>query len=122
MRELKQDVDGQDPEEVKKFHQEQLVKKMKEESELSLRALKDHIRQNHCKKNNEEWWPISVSLGTFFAFNKEFVLTQPLRDIGLGPSLYLLTLKALGKMFFILTVLNLPCMYFFISGSEHLDT
>jgi hypothetical protein len=49
---------------------------MKEESEMSLRALKDHVRQNHSKKNNEEWWPILISLGSFFAFNKEFSLTQ----------------------------------------------
>mmetsp|Transcript_32988 Transcript_32988/g.50481 ORF Transcript_32988/g.50481 Transcript_32988/m.50481 type:complete len:131 (+) Transcript_32988:1290-1682(+) len=40
------------------------------------------------------------------------------RDIGLGPALYLLTLKSLGKIFLSLTILNIPSFIFFYSGTE----
>lgn len=42
-----------------------------------------------------------------------------LKDLGLGPSLYLLTLKAFGKLFLGITILNLPVMYFFMCGTEN---
>ena len=67
---------------------------MEEESKLCLRQLKDHIRQNHPKKNNEEWWPLSTPIGSIF--NSDSEISEPLKDIGLGLSLYLLTLRALG--------------------------
>jgi len=44
LREMKNEIDQHNPEEVKKFYQEQLIRKMQDESQMSLRALKDHIR------------------------------------------------------------------------------
>jgi hypothetical protein len=41
-----------------------------------------------------------------------------MQDIGLGASLYILTLKSLGMIFLVLTLLNIPALYFFYSGNE----
>ena len=41
-----------------------------------------------------------------------------MQDIGLGASLYILTLKSLGMIFLLLTILNIPALYFFYSGDE----
>jgi hypothetical protein len=84
---------------------------------MSLTKLKNHIRQNHPKKTNEEWWPILSSTGSFFNF-KNIEIPEFMQDIGLGASLYILTLKSLGMIFLLLTVLNMPALYFFYSGME----
>lgn len=97
---------------------DKLMDRLEEEQTISLIQLKNHIRQNHPKKNNEEWWPICSSPGAFFSFEEKREIPDFIRDIGLGASLYLLTLKALGKIFLALTILNLPAVYFYWSGTE----
>ena len=86
-----------------------------------MNQLENHIRQNHPKKNNKEWWSFTESPGAFFSFDQKRHIPDFIRDIGLGPALYLLTLKALGKIFMLLTILNLPAMYIFSSGAEKYD-
>ena len=98
-----------------KQSQNDLRDKLEEESNLSLTKLKNHIRQNHPKKTNEEWWPILSSTGSFFNF-KNIDIPEFMQDIGLGASLYILTLKSLGMIFLLLTILNIPALYFFYSG------
>lgn len=39
------------------------------------------------------------------------------KDIGLGPSLFLMTLKALSYLFLLLTILNLPLYFCFYAGN-----
>lgn len=38
-------------------------------------------------------------------------------EIGIGPSLFLLTTRSLIYLFLILTLLNLPVMYFYYHGN-----
>lgn len=40
------------------------------------------------------------------------------RKIGLGPSLYLMTVKSLCCFFFLMTILNVPVYYFYYSGGQ----
>ena len=42
-----------------------------------------------------------------------------MKDIGLGPSIYLLTLKALAKLFLVLTLINIPVAWLYYSGQEN---
>ena len=39
--------------------QDTLITRLKEESVLSLKALKNYLRENHAMKNNNEYWPMS---------------------------------------------------------------
>jgi len=88
------------------------------EQELSVTKLKNHIRQNHPMKTNDEYWPICLGTGQFISLEEKRDIPDFIRDIGLGPALYLLTLKALGKIFLALSILNIPALYFFYNGTE----
>ena len=47
--------------------------------------------------------------------NKE--VPEHLKELGLGPSMYLIFLKGLTRIFIILTLVNLPLLLIFVSGS-----
>ena len=64
-------------------------------------------------KNNDESWPICLSAGEFISIEERQDVPQFVKDIGLGASLHILTLKAMFKMFLILTIINLPTMFFY---------
>ena len=55
-------------------------------------------------------------IGSLFSLQYDSLETNFLKDIGLGPALYLLTMKALGQIFLILTIINLPAMFIFSRG------
>lgn len=40
-----------------------LISRLKEESVLSLKGLKNYLRENHAMKNYNEYWPMSQSSG-----------------------------------------------------------
>ena len=84
---------------------------------LSLSALLNYIRQNHPKKTNLEFWPILENTGSLFSLGSAKI-PKVLKDIGLGASLYLLTLKAFCVLFFIMSILNIPVFMIFNSGNE----
>ena len=109
---------GMTPAEIKDVQVNDIIERIEEEQELSVGQLKNHIRQNHPMKTNEDPWPISVGTGAFFSFEAKRNIPECLKDIGLGASMYLLTLKALGKIFFFLSIFNLPAMWVFYSGTE----
>ena len=67
---------------------------------------------------NDENWPIGQSSGAFLSFEAKPHIPDYLKDIGLGASMYLLTLKSIGKIFVFLSIFNIPAMYIFFSGTE----
>jgi hypothetical protein len=67
---------------------------------------------------NEKWYPICMGSGSFFTAKGKRDIPEFIKDIGLGASLYLLNLKALGKIFLALTIFNIPALYCFYSGTE----
>ena len=64
-------------------------------------------------KNNDESWSLCLSAGAFISIDEREKIPQFVKDIGLGASLHILTLKALMKMFLILTIINTPAMFFY---------
>ena len=68
--------------------------------------------------SNDETWPIGQSSGAFLSFEARRHIPEYLKDIGLGASMYLLTLKSLGKIFVFLSIFNIPALYIFLSGTE----
>jgi hypothetical protein len=56
--------------------------------------------------------------GSLLNFKLHREIPKVLKDIGLGASLYLLTLKTFKNLFLIITVLNIPIYMIFSSGNE----
>ena len=82
--------------------------------------MNNHIRQNHPNKTNEENWSIFESIGNLKDYSSENDhIPKILKDIGLGASLYLLTLKSFARLFLILCFINLPlCILYSMSTSD----
>lgn len=89
------------------------ITQLKDES-LSLEQLMNHIRQNHPMQSNEVKWSLLEPTGHLLTLKKEMKIPKLLKDIGLGASMYLLTIKMLSFYFLFLTVLNLPVMILYL--------
>ena len=96
--------------------QNELLERVQQEQDLSLKQLYSHINEQHPYKSKDEPWPLFSDTGTFLNFSLLQNIPELLRDIGLGSSLYLLNLKAFGIIFLVLTIINFPAMYFYASG------
>ena len=70
---------------------------------------------------NDEKWSLMESTGNLFNFKEKRNIPKLLKDIGLGASLYLLTLKAFMWLFLGLTVLNFPILALYGSGKENIN-
>ena len=86
--------------------------------ELSYSQLQNHIRQNHPKLTNEDHWPLNTPMGKLFNFSANREIPAILKDIGLGASLYLLTLKTYAFFFLFIAVLSTPMLMIYMSGNE----
>ena len=60
---------------------------------------------------------MSTSIGELVSFEKNRKIPKILKDIGLGASLYLLTIKTFAMFFAILTVINIPIFVILYSGN-----
>lgn len=69
-------------------------------------------------KTNEENWPLLEHTGHLFSFSKKRKIPKILKDIGLGASLYLLTIKSFAWYFLLMSFLNIPLFLFYMSGNE----
>jgi hypothetical protein len=71
-------------------------------------------------KNNEERWSIWENPGNLMSTRLKDV-SELVKDLGVGPAIHLLTYKAFIKLFLALTILNLPMMYIYHSGSANFE-
>ena len=73
---------------------------------------------------NDENWSLLESTGNLINLKVKRNIPKLLKDIGLGASLYLLTLKSFTLLFFVLTIINMPVFFLYNSGkeTENLDT
>ena len=67
-------------------------------------------------KNNEDTWPLWESLGSLTNLDWNAKTPKILKDIGIGASLYLLTIKAFAGIFVILSIINIPIFVLYSSG------
>ena len=67
-------------------------------------------------KNNEDTWPLWESLGSLTNLDSSKKTPKILKDIGIGASLYLLTIKAFAGIFVILSIINIPIFVLYSSG------
>jgi hypothetical protein len=85
---------------------------------MSYKQLQNHVRQNHPMKSNEENWSLNEDTGNLFNYTQKRKIPKILKDIGLGASLYLLTIKSFIWYFLLMSILNIPLMILYMSGNE----
>lgn len=108
------------PDKLKKEY----LQHLETQSKLSVAGLQKFILANHPKQvesENQEYknWSIWADLGLLTnccCINRK--INKVNKSIGLGPSLFLLSLKAYMKLFFVLSVLAIPSIIVLASGNE----
>ena len=79
-----------------------------------------HPRDRYNQEEFKGWCDADISYIPFWCdplvWQDEWV-TPVAREIGLGPTLFLMTLKAFMWLFLFFTVLNIPLMIFYASGN-----
>ena len=86
---------------------------------MSLTFLNDFIGSNHAMESIGKYWPMATSSGTLLSMKKKREIPKFMMDIGLGPSIFLLTLKSLIVVFLMLTIINLPAIWIYYSGDQN---
>ena len=89
-----------------------MIEKMHKDQELSHYKLEEHIHQHHPMKGLNKPYRLCTNLGSF-----QGNLIEPIaKDLGVGSTLYLLTLKSLIKLFLTLSIINAPVMWVYSHG------
>ena len=96
----------------------EIKQKLLKENDLSVINLKQHIMQNHSKRNIDQNWSYCKSTKTLFDWTGDRKIPQFMKDVGLGPSIYLLTLQNLSRLFMFITLIHLPVFFLFYAGDE----
>lgn len=109
---------------LQKLKQEYLAY-LKSQSSLSVAALQKHILANHPKQVDDKTfeyknWSICETIGSLI--NCSCCIQRRIhkinRSLGLGPSLYLLSLKSYLMLFFIASILAIPSVIVLTSGDQ----
>jgi len=64
------------------------------------------------------WWSSELGFMPILdsQVNEAEWVTKEAKELGLGPVLYLYTMKALAYMFLVFTILNIPLFMFYVNG------
>ena len=89
---------------------------------MSVAKLKNHIRQNHCKETNEKDFSLFENIGDLVEYEHGKDIPPILKEIGLGASLYLLTLKAFTKLFLVLLLINVPMIVLYFQSENAFES
>ena len=100
---------------VPKSAHESYMEYLKNLSHLSATTLEDHIKQKHPTRINPETeeygnWSICEDVGSLLNFNccVKRRVTRVQRSLGVGPSLYLLSLKSFIQLLVLICLLATP--------------
>jgi hypothetical protein len=61
---------------------------------------------------------MKIGLDEYMSFGNKKQIPEILRELGIGPSMYLLLIKGLRNLYLMLTLINIPIMYIYASGQE----
>ncbi len=105
-----------------------------DEEELSYIKLVNHINLNHPSTEEGERFSICEYIGSFPFFFccfktktntrlavEEIDIPRVAQQLGLGPTLFLMTTKSLAWLFFLLTLLNTPILIFYAQGNMNFN-
>lgn len=102
------------------------MKEQVDDQTIEFSKLTNHIMQTHPSKRGDNGFTkfrLCEKLGNFNILtccNRNKQITEMASQIGIGPSLYLMTTKSLACLFFLLTLINLPLMSFYFASSTSL--
>lgn len=95
------------------------------QGQLSVSQLQKHIHATHPKRVNDKTseyknWSICENIGSLINLNccTERKIYDVSKNLGLGPSLYLISLKAYIKLFFVLSLMCIPSIVVLMSGDQ----
>ena len=92
---------------------------MHKDRQLNIDKLYEHIRRTHPMKSKHTRFSIFVNIGML----TDNTIRAASQEIGIGANLYLHTVSSMGKMFFMLSILNSVMMYINYCGDYlHTDT
>ena len=89
---------------------------------LSYKAVKEWQNKRHPRDPETgepfSWWSAELKYMPLFSLQvkKSEWVTEPARAIGLGPVLFLHTMKALAYLFLFFTLINIPLFMFYLKG------
>ena len=105
--------------------QQEYQEELNNNGALSRAALIDHIQYNHPKYKDSETeeienWSICENMGSLIICScmTRRKIPKGSRSLGLGASLYLMSLKAYLKVFFVLSILAIPSCIILGSGNN----
>ena len=89
------------------------------DEKLDITALDNAINSMHPMRG-EESFGICSRVGRYPMLKcMESPITPLAKEIGLGPTMFLMSSKALSVLFFFLTIINLPVYLFYYSSNDY---
>ena len=89
---------------------------------VSYAAVKDWARRLHPRNpetgDKWSWWDVDIKYVPLCSgmIKKTEWVTPEAKTVGLGPVLYLYTMKAFAYLFLLFTLLNIPLFIFYVNG------
>jgi len=90
---------------------------------LSYTKVREHIYQHHPHYREEkakfDWWNVDIGTLPFLSrwIKKAEWVTPCAKEIGLGPSLFLMTQRAFFWLFLFFAIINIPLFLFYVAGN-----
>jgi hypothetical protein len=115
----------EDPDKLIEPNEEDEMAEMKGQlgEKLSYAKVQAHIYANHPRDREEktkfDWYNVNISYLPLFAskIKKTEWVTPCAKEIGLGPTLFLMTMKAFFFLFAFFAIINIPLFFFYLRGA-----
>ena len=87
-----------------------------ENREILYSKLKMNINQLHPNKGGKSFG-VCENLGSYGLCSKNIKITELSKEIGIGPTMFLLATKSLAWLFFFCTIINIPVFAFYFTSN-----
>lgn len=93
--------------------------KAEQEEEISFAKLKNYIIDNHPTNKATEPFGVCDYVGNnpWLCCCRDARISEMSQEIGVGPTMFLMSAKSLAILFFVLTIINIPCYVFYWGSS-----
>jgi len=93
--------------------------KAEQEEEISYARLKNYIIDNHPTNKETDQFGLCDYVGNnpWLCCCRDARISEMSQEIGVGPTMFLMSAKSLAILFFVLTIINIPCYVFYYGSS-----
>jgi hypothetical protein len=93
--------------------------KAEQEEDISYARLKNYIIDNHPTNKETEKFGLCDYVGNnpWLCCCRDAHISEMSQEIGVGPTMFLMSAKSLAILFFVLTIINIPCYIFYFGSS-----